>query len=266
LSEVAAIASAEQATNWARNAITSKNTLIVADAEAIEQAFERSLIELSGAADAEAEPLTEPGQGSGKLPGQSETLQESGGQPQSEEPAEVGTERANLPLSSSAVETTRVTPVEPPTGIDKSVLAISEPKRHRNKEHLRFVAHQPCLICGRTPSDPHHLRFAQQRALGRKVSDEFVVPLCRSHHRALHRVGNELGWWKATSIDPLDVARRLWGQSRLIEQADPAPVQAAFQPLFVTAESQPGNPQTPRRSGRRSTKSGGRAQTNGRLA
>ena len=67
-----------------------------------------------------------------------------------------------------------------PTGIDKSLLEIAEPKRHRNKEHLRFVARQPCLICARTPSDPHHLRFAQARALGRKVSDEFVVPLCRT--------------------------------------------------------------------------------------
>ena len=82
-------------------------------------------------------------------------------------------------------------------GIDKSVLALPEPKRHRNKEHLRFVAQQACLVCGRKPSDPHHLRFTQPRALGRKVSDEFAVPLCRSHHRALHRVGNEVGWWKA---------------------------------------------------------------------
>jgi hypothetical protein len=153
-----------------------------------------------------------------------------------------------------------------PAGIDKSVLTLSEPKRHRNKEHLRFVAQQPCLICGRTPSDPHHLRFAQARALGRKVSDEFAVPLCRSHHRALHRVGNELGWWKATGIDPLNVARQLWGQSRLIEQVDPAPVRPASQPPFVTADPLPENPQTPRRGGRRTTKSGGRAQTNGRLA
>ena len=50
--------------------------------------------------------------------------------------------------------------------IDKSVLTISEPKRIRSKEHLRFVAQQPCLICGRSPSHAHHLRFAQSRALG----------------------------------------------------------------------------------------------------
>jgi DNA recombination protein Rad52 len=40
--------------------------------------------------------------------------------------------------------------------IDKSPLAIAEPKRLRNKAHLKFVASQPCLICGRIPSDPHH--------------------------------------------------------------------------------------------------------------
>ena len=110
-----------------------------------------------------------------------------------------------------------------PARIDKSVLALPEPKRHRNKEHLRFVAQQACLICGRKPSDPHHLRFTQPRALGRKVSDEFAVPLCRSHHRALHRVGNEVAWWKAAGVDPVKVARRLWKQSRLTDvQRSPA--------------------------------------------
>ena len=121
------------------------------------------------------------------------------------------------------------------------MLALSEPKRHRNKEHLRFVARQPCLVCGRTPSDPHHLRFAQARALGRKVSDEFVVPLCRSHHRALHRVGNEPGWWQAAGIDALEVARKLWGQSRLIEQAEPADAPVRSEPLDRAADPRPGS-------------------------
>ena len=51
--------------------------------------------------------------------------------------------------------------------IDKSVLALAEPRRVRDKEHLRNVAAQPCLVCGRRPSQAHHLRFAQPRALGR---------------------------------------------------------------------------------------------------
>jgi hypothetical protein len=70
-------------------------------------------------------------------------------------------------------------------------------------------------VCGRTPSDPHHLRFMQPRALGRKVSDEFVAPLCRTHHREVHRVGDERAWWKQAGVDPLEVARRLWTQTRL---------------------------------------------------
>jgi hypothetical protein len=104
-----------------------------------------------------------------------------------------------------------------PGRIDKSVLAIAEPRRHRNKEYLRFVATKPCFVCGRKPSDPHHLRFTQARALGRKVSDEFAVPLCRIHHRLVHRVGNEAAWWKEAGIDPVQAARKLWKRTRVDE-------------------------------------------------
>ncbi len=100
-----------------------------------------------------------------------------------------------------------------PTRIDKSQLTIAEPKRLRDKAHLKFVASQPCLVCGRQPSDPHHLRFAQPRALGLKVSDEFTVPLCRSHHRQLHQVGNEMAWWNDLKINALEIAKGLWEQS-----------------------------------------------------
>ena len=101
-----------------------------------------------------------------------------------------------------------------PGRVDKSVLAIPEPRRYRNKEHLRFVAQQACLLCDRKPSDPHHLRFMQPRARGRKVSDEFVVPLCRTHHRELHRSGDERSWWKSAGIDPVRTARKLWNKTR----------------------------------------------------
>jgi hypothetical protein len=98
--------------------------------------------------------------------------------------------------------------------IDKSMLYLPELRRHRDKLHLRFVSLQPCLICGRTPADAHHLRFAQPRALGRKNSDEFAVPLCRTHHRQNHQVGDEVAWWKPSGIDPIAVAHRLWSISR----------------------------------------------------
>ncbi len=101
--------------------------------------------------------------------------------------------------------------------IDKSKLAIGEPRRHRDKEHLKFVGSQPCLICSKNPSDAHHLRFAQPRALGRKASDEFVVPLCRAHHQENHRVGREENWWKNKGIDPLKQASDLWRTSRGIK-------------------------------------------------
>lgn len=99
-------------------------------------------------------------------------------------------------------------------GIDKSQLTIAEPKRHRDKAHLKFVASQPCLICGRQPSDPHHLRFAQPRALGLKVSDEFTVPLCRGHHRQLHQAGDEYTWWNNLEINALEIAKGPWEESR----------------------------------------------------
>jgi hypothetical protein len=60
------------------------------------------------------------------------------------------------------------------------------------------------------PADAHHLRFAQHPALGRKVSDEFTVPLCRGHHREVHRCGDEVGWWRKARIDPTVTARALW--------------------------------------------------------
>ena len=110
----------------------------------------------------------------------------------------------------AAAGTSIIVPASPglvPGQIDKSLLTIAEPKRLRDKAHLRFVASQPCLVCGRQPSDPHHLRFAQPRALGLKVSDEFTVPLCRGHHRQLHQAGNEVAWWEGLKINALELPR-----------------------------------------------------------
>jgi hypothetical protein len=104
--------------------------------------------------------------------------------------------------------------------IDKSVLVFPEPRRIRDRDHVRHVTKQPCLVCGRRPSDSHHLRFAQWRALGRKVSDEFTVPLCRTHHREVHRCGSEGSWWQNTRIDPLAAARALWLETHPVPSED----------------------------------------------
>jgi hypothetical protein len=96
------------------------------------------------------------------------------------------------------------------TGVDKSALVLPTHRRIRDREHVKSVAKEPCLVCGRSPADAHHLRFAQSPALGRKVSDEFTVPLCRGHHREIHRCGDEAGWWGKAGIDPTITARSLW--------------------------------------------------------
>jgi len=178
LGEVASITEADIAAIWAHGVLAAKNSLATSDAKLVEDAFEQRLAELL-----ESVVVEEP------------AAVHALATPQDKPKADVAQG-------------------DQPSGIDKSVLAIAEPRRYRNKGHLRFVATKACLICGRKPSDPHHLRFIQPRALGRKVSDEFAVPLCRTHHRAVHRAGNEPGWWKEAGIDPVKVARRLWRETR----------------------------------------------------
>ena len=97
--------------------------------------------------------------------------------------------------------------------IDKSALVIAEPRRIRDPEHLKFVAEQPCIICGRQPCEAHHLRYVQPRALGRKSSDAYTVPLCALHHRELHSKGNERTRWVGKGRDPLPTADQLWRES-----------------------------------------------------
>ena len=179
------VTSADSAAIWAQEALPAKNRLAANDAKLVENAFEHGLSELAPSAAAEAAnddaaPTPHP-----DLVGAIET------------PAKGNVDH------------------EQPDGIDKSMLVIATPRRYRNREHLRYVAQQACLVCGRKQSDPHHLRYLQPRALGRKVSDEFAVPLCRAHHRAVHRAGDEQAWWQASGIDPVEVARELWRQTRL---------------------------------------------------
>jgi len=187
LGEIATLPSEDSATDWAQRALAAKNELTAADARLLEVAFE---LRLSALLPSES---SEPSIGSGSLCSPSLAGEETIGR-------DAGSNDAGN---------------DQPARVDKSTLAVPAPRRYRNKAHLRYVAQQPCLLCGRKPSDPHHLRFMQPRALGRKASDEFAVPLCRIHHRLVHRVGNEAAWWKDACIDPVKVARQLWRQTRL---------------------------------------------------
>jgi hypothetical protein len=117
-------------------------------------------------------------------------------------------------------QSTTAVPTAEHQNAEATVMPLRKEMRRRNKAHLVFVAAQPCLACQRSPCDAHHLKFAQPRSLGRKVSDEFTVPLCREHHHELHRHGNERAWWANLQIAPLKVASELWAATLL--QADPA--------------------------------------------
>jgi hypothetical protein len=209
LAELSGLAAAEDMIAWAHRTLSIKNTLGADDARAIE----RSFADRMQAFESEPGPM-QPGEAPN-----GEAVADSGSAAPSNPSGTEGTETLAQHDAPPHVGEGRGKRGRSPGVVDKSVLFIAEPRRYRNKEHLRFVVQQPCLVCGRAPSDPHHLRFMQPRALGRKVSDEFVAPLCRTHHREVHRVGDERAWWKQAGINPIKVARQLWRKTRLNERA-----------------------------------------------
>jgi hypothetical protein len=172
--ELGEINSTEEATNWAHRVLAAKNSLVAADAACIEEAFRAKLAMF--AIDTTDGP----------------EIREETKSPQRRSSSDRGKKQRRSSV------------------VDKSMLTLAEPRRLRDREHVRHVTQQSCLICGRRPSDAHHLRFVQSRALNRKVSDEFTVPLCRGHHREVHRSGDEAAWWGKAGIDPTGPARTLW--------------------------------------------------------
>ncbi|MCW5704786.1 MAG: ERF family protein [Bradyrhizobium sp.] len=186
LSELEQLADGEAMAAWAHRVLPLKNQLLAEDCHALEAGFTARLRALGEVATEEG---SENQEAHAKEPGQGRS------EPAFAEPAHA----------------------EP---VQTVVTVIAKPVRERDRNHLRFVARQPCLACGRTPCDPHHIKYAEQRAMGRKVSDRFTVPLCRLHHRELHRRGDERGWWKFHDIDPLAIAARLWAITHVLEEAE----------------------------------------------
>ena len=185
--DVGNLASADDAALWAHRSLPEKNKLTAGDALLVEEAFEARLTHF---------PVT------------------------AATPVGGAQRKRARPGNSKAMRNGAR-----PGAIDKSVLTLPEPRRIRDRNHVKFVATRPCLICGRQPSDAHHLRFTQSRALGRKVSDEFTVPMCRGHHREVHRCGDEAAWWKRAGINPTVAARALWLHTHPLparETVDPA--------------------------------------------
>ena len=193
LADIGQLQSSDEAADWVHENLGAKNTLVVTDADAVQAAFRDRLaaIELAPAA------------------GQGDTLAVPAGE--SASPVE------KLFLASrDEIAPDPIIPSSSP-GVRRRRVA-AKTIRLRDKEHCKFVASQPCVVCGRTPSEAHHIRFAQPRALGRKVSDEFTVPVCRLHHRELHDYGDEASWWAAVSIDPVPIALELWRRSHIHHQ------------------------------------------------
>jgi len=213
LGQIAWLGSGESATQWAQGALAAKNRLSAGDAKLLEAAFETRLSELLPPEGAEVAKVAP-----------SESFNAGG-----HEIGKIDERRADQ------------------AGIDKGVLTVAAPRRYRNRAHLRFVMQQPCLLCGRRPSDAHHIRFVQPRALGRKASDEFAVPLCRSHHRAVHRAGDEKAWWKQAGIDPIKVAQKLWKHTRIDEgRIQPEPIaQDEFADRPAKTDAQAADSQAP---------------------
>jgi len=172
LAELNDIGGTDAAALWAKRTLPEKSRLTDVDARHIEQSFQTKLLSFA--------------------------VHDADGLPEVEKSEPRRSRPDRKPVKRAAEK------------IDKSVLPFPEPRRVRDREHVRYVSQQPCLICGRQPSDAHHLRFTQGRALGRKVSDEFTVPLCRGHHREVHRRGDEAAWWKKAGIEPTVAARTLW--------------------------------------------------------
>jgi hypothetical protein len=206
LDQLVAIGSADEAAAWAQRNLPAKNTLTAIDAKIVEERFQDRLSTIS---DGQAPDGTTPaGTPDGLAPDR----------PPHPVPDKnlVFAGRADADTSQKAL-----------TGLKKRsrggvIRVLGKTVRLRDKNHRKFVLRQPCLVCGRVPSDPHHLTFTQPRGLGYRVSDEFTVPVCRIHHRELHRSGDEATWWQKLNIDPLPVALRLWQQTRLNGDA-PAP-------------------------------------------
>jgi hypothetical protein len=207
LTEIAGLESGEGAASWARKGLEAKNSLTSEDARIVEEAFALRLIGIGESEEPgdRQEPKEQgqegrEGQGGengrdgregrqdaqqGRQDAQQGWQEREGGQGGHEGSPSPAADDSQHPRGSRTV-----------ASVDKSILALREPRRYRDKEHRNFVCLQPCLVCGRTPSDAHHVGYAQPRAFGLKVSDEFTVPLCRGHHRALHRAGEEAAWWK----------------------------------------------------------------------
>jgi hypothetical protein len=195
ITEIGTLKSGDDLALWAHRRLPAKNTLVADDARAVEAASQAVLDAV------DQQPLPDESQRDDR---DQATRSLHASRP------EVQAQSANGSAPTDAADSPHHEP---------STFELVRPRRKtiriREKAHLAFVAAQPCLVCQRSPCDAHHLKFAQPRSLGRKVSDEFTVPLCRDHHQQLHRHGDEIAWWANLRIAPLKMAEELWDATQV---------------------------------------------------
>ena len=134
VAELNELGSSDDAATWAHRRLPEKNKLAPADAQTVEAAFAARLAVCAPADDERAT------------------------KPRSAKPS-IRRQRPKPGTRDNPLRSARKRRSEK---IDKSVLTFPEPRRVRDRDHVRFVAKQPCLICGRQPADAHHVRFSQQ--------------------------------------------------------------------------------------------------------
>lgn len=219
ISELKEFTKSDDLTVWARRILSLKNKLTTPDAQEIETAFAAKLNELCDDGAATLDTLEASTRAETK--GNSKAVIADGNTNFDREPIPANKKAKpgrklngnRVPKRGAARQNASVADAisQAPAQL---VTPLSKPLRLRDRHHLKFVSTQPCIACGRSPSDAHHIKFAQQRGMGLKVSDEFTVPLCRLHHRELHRHGDERIWWQQLSLDPMPMAQRLWHRTQ----------------------------------------------------
>ena len=181
--------SSDEAADWVHKNLGVKNTLTAADADSVEASFREKLPTIDSTSAGLPEELQF-------------ALEEESNSPVEKPFAAPADDAAGAPILHRG-----------PDGTRRPRIAVKT-IRLRDKEHCKYVTTQPCVVCGRTPSEAHHIRFAQPRALGRKVSDEYTVPVCRLHHVSCTAMVMSSRGGPAVSIDPLPIALELWRRSR----------------------------------------------------
>ena len=195
LTDLSQLQSGDVAADWVHKNLAAKNTLITADADVVEAGFREKLATIEVASSSRQER-------------------------RHSAPAEDPDPPVGMPFVTTIEDAVAVAPLTSDNASARRRRVAAKTIRLRDKEHCKFVTTQPCVVCGRTPTEAHHVRFAQPRALGRKVSDEYTVSVCRLHHRDLHSYGDEASWWAGVGIDPLPIALELWRRSRLTYSLD----------------------------------------------